>query len=228
MGFLVDLPGAFVRGKDEEEALSKIRQEAKSYLDWLGILRPTPTRWQVVQRHCCELMVEDADGEILLDADRNTLAEEEFQILAKLVYRSARTFRTVYDSSALKQWVDSSRVRRTFYGECPKTIQEIFDHVDATQHYYFARAGLTPSKERMGFLATRKLYVNGIERLFRSQGNSKVYDLDNELWTLKKILRRFVWHDRIHGKAITRILAKQKRMGLIETYEDPFGFAPPV
>jgi hypothetical protein len=226
MGFLVDLPGAFVRGEDEEEALSKVGHEARSYLDWLGILRASPTKWQVVQRHYCQLMVEDADGEILLDADGGTLLEEEFQILARLVHRSARTFKSLYDSSALKHWVDPARARRTFYGECPKTIQEVFDHVNATQSYYFSRTGLLPSKEETDFMATRELYTTGIERLFQSQGNSKVYDVDNELWTLKKILRRFVWHDRIHGKAITRILAKQKRLGLIESYEDPFHFSP--
>jgi hypothetical protein len=225
MGFLADLPGAFVRGKDEEEALSKVRQEARSYLDWLGIPRAVPARWQVVQRHHCQLMVEDADGEILLDADRGALPEEEFLILAELVRRSARTFKSLCDSGALKHWVDPSRARKTFYGECPKTIQEVFDHVNATQHYYFSRTGLLPSRGEKDFLATRELYTNGIERLFRSQGNSRVYDIDSEPWTLKKILRRFVWHDRIHGKAITRILAKQKRLGLIESYEDPFHFA---
>ena len=225
MGFLVDLPGAFIRGEDEEDALSKVRHEAESYFDWLGILRASPTKWQIVQRHYCQLMVEDADGEILLDADRGTLPEEEFQTLASLIHRSARTFKSLYGSSALKHWVDPSRARRTFYGECPKTIQEVFDHVNATQHYYVSRAGLLPSEEETDFLATRNLYADRIERLFRAQGSSRVYDVDNELWTLKKILRRFVWHDRIHGKAITRILAKQKRLGLIESYEDPFHFS---
>lgn len=225
MGFLVDLPGAFVRGKGEEEALSKIRHEAKSYFDWLGILRPVPTKWQVVQRHYCQLMVEDADGEILLDADRGTLPEEEFQILAELVRYSAKTFKTLYDSSALKNWVDSPRIRKTFYGDCPKTIQEILDHVNATQHYYFSRTGLHPSVGEKDYSSAREFYVKRIEQLFRSSGNSRVYEADNELWTLKKILRRFVWHDRIHGKAILRILAKQRGLGLIERYEDPFRFA---
>ena len=54
--------------------------------------------------------------------------------------------------------------------------------------------------------------------------NSLVFDVDNELWTLKKVLRRFVWHDRIHGKAMTRILEKQKQLGIIDTYEDAFCF----
>jgi hypothetical protein len=170
-------------------------------------------------------MVEDADGEILLDADRGTVSEEEFRALAELSRRSATTFKSLYDSSVLNDWVDRSRARKTFYGECPKTIQEVFDHVNATQNYYFSRARLLPSKEEKAFLARRELYTSRIERLFQSQRNSRVYDVDNELWTLKKILRRFVWHDRIHGKAITRILARQKQLGLIECYENPFRFA---
>jgi hypothetical protein len=47
---------------------------------------------------------------------------------------------------------------------------------------------------------------------------------DKELWTLKKILRRYVWQDRIHGKAIARILESQKRLDLNERYADPFSF----
>jgi hypothetical protein len=71
MGFLVELPGAFVRGKTEEEALSKVHLEAKSYLEWLGIMCTVPTKGRIVQQHHCELMVEDEDGEILLDVDRD-------------------------------------------------------------------------------------------------------------------------------------------------------------
>ena len=27
----------------------------------------------------------------------------------------------------------------------------------------------------------------------------------DEEWTLRKVLRRFIWHDRIHGKAMYRM-----------------------
>jgi hypothetical protein len=50
--------------------------------------------------------------------------------------------------------------------------------------------------------------------------------MDDEEWTVRKILRRFVWHDRIHGKAIVRIMQKQKQLGLIAGFEDPFHFIP--
>ncbi|HPD13102.1 MAG TPA: hypothetical protein PLP15_07155, partial [Bacilli bacterium] len=31
----------------------------------------------------------------------------------------------------------------------------------------------------------------------------------NELWSLAKVCRRFIWHDRIHAKALYRLAAKK-------------------
>jgi len=39
IGYIVELPGAFIRGKTEEEAISKVDREVQSYLKWLGIER---------------------------------------------------------------------------------------------------------------------------------------------------------------------------------------------
>jgi hypothetical protein len=60
--------------------------------------------------------------------------------------------------------------------------------------------------------------------MYRKNNNSLIFNVDGELWTLKKILRRFIWHDRIHGKAITRILEKQRQLGVIDEFNDPFHF----
>ena len=30
----------------------------------------------------------------------------------------------------------------------------------------------------------------------------------DELWSLRKVLRRFIWHDRIHAKAMYRMAIK--------------------
>jgi hypothetical protein len=68
-------------------------------------------------------------------------------------------------------------------------------------------------------------FLEKLRTIFRGRNNEEIYDVDNELWTLKKIVRRFIWHDRIHAKAIARIQEKQKALGLIEGYEDPFCFA---
>jgi hypothetical protein len=84
LGFIVELPGAFVRGPVEDEALSKTHHEVGSYLRWLGRERTRFPKARVVQIHRCKLMVEDADCEILLDNDTQEMNDQEFQRLADL------------------------------------------------------------------------------------------------------------------------------------------------
>ena len=43
---------------------------------------------------------------------------------------------------------------------------------------------------------------------------------DGELWTMRKVLRRFLWHDRIHARAMWRTAAALWSSGL----ENPFFF----
>lgn len=223
IGFLVELPGAFVRGRNETEALSKVPREVECYLQWLEEPFFPPSRVQVVERHFCELAVEDADSEILLSADRDSLDREEFERLVEIARQSGRTFVSLYDQCRLRNWTDPARDRGTFYGGTPKTIQEVFDHVMNTQRYYVSRIGL-PAPLKGAFLDVRESCMEGIAEAFRDNGNAKTYYVDGESWTIKKVLRRFIWHDRIHGKAIMRILVKQKRLGLIDSYEDSFRF----
>jgi len=73
-------------------------------------------------------------------------------------------------------------------------------------------------------MGIRKFCLEKLKALYRKNNNSLIFEADNELWTLKKVLRRFIWHDRIHGKAMTRILEKQKQLAMINEYDDPFHF----
>ncbi len=224
-GYIVELPGAYVRGPSEVEALSKAPTEAGSYLAWLGQKKSFP-KARIVQSHRCRLMVEDADNEILLDDDSRAISQSDFQHLVELATYSGLTFTKLYDSARLKDWVDEARIRTTFYGDNKKTINEIFYHVKRTQYYYLSRTG--PSfreDEAEPFMNIRNYCLETLDGLFRENGNAKLYGVDDEKWTLKKVLRRFIWHDRIHGKAITRILEKQRQLRLIDKYQDPFQFS---
>ena len=44
----------------------------------------------------------------------------------------------------------------------------------------------------------------------------------DELWTLRKVMRRFLWHDRIHAKAMYRMSVKT--FGQLNT-PNPFFFS---
>jgi len=223
LGFIVELPGAFVRGRTEEEAVAKVHREADLYLKWLGVEQKHDYKVQVIQRHRSTLTVEDADSEILLQADQERLSDREFQNLLDLVRFSGETFSQLYANTRFKDRIDESRIRKTFYGDNPATLQAIFEHVKRCQYYYLSRMKIAEQTED-DFMTIRDFCLAKLESIYRENNNAPEHEIDNERWTLKKVLRRYVWHDRIHGKAMTRILDKQRQLGLIGEYEDPFHF----
>lgn len=224
LGYILQLPGAYVRAPTEKEALSKVKVEMGSYYRWLGLKPPPAARTLIVQWHQSQLRVEDADSEILLDADRRPFREGEFKDLLDLVRYSGETFNKAYEGAALKDWVDESRRRETFYGAVPATIDQVKEHVMGTQHYYLGRLGAQLGNGTEDFMEARTRCVDEMLRLHENGVNSSIIGTENELWTLKKVMRRFIWHDRIHGKAVIRMEMKQREMKLIDDFSDPFRF----
>ncbi|HUI01370.1 MAG TPA: hypothetical protein VLX56_07050 [Nitrososphaerales archaeon] len=223
IGFIVDLPGAYVRGRTEPEALSKVGAEANRYLAWIGMEGDGRARGFVTQRCTSTLAVEDADNLILLDADRKRMRPEEFTALSDLAAFSGLTFEALYTGAQLKQWPDPSKARACFHGPCPSSIEATKSHVSKTQVYYLSRLGL--HLQEGDYMMMRRLGLSLLRREFDARPSSPPVEIDGELWTVKKVLRRLVWHDRIHAKAVVRIMRKQEQLGLIHGYADPFRFS---
>ena len=92
-------------------------------------------------------------------------------------------------------------------------------HTKNVNQYYFGEIGIDVDNEGT-ILECRKRGVELLEKtpdfldgLLR-QGS---YD---EMWSVRKVLRRFVWHDRIHAKAMWRMGKKTFEEGI----RDVFGF----
>jgi hypothetical protein len=226
MGFLSELPGSFVRGKSRKQALSKVYPEVSSYLKWFHLNLSSKIEISVSQLERSNCHIDDGDSCILLGSDRGVISETDFDELMSLARFSGETFHSLVNQSERRNWIDKARQGSTFYGKKPTTIQEIFEHVGRTQWFYLSRAGvgLEQTQNDFSFMALRKFCLDKLALVYKQDKNSKVWEIDDELWTLKKIMRRFIWHDRIHAKSIVRILEKQKRMKLIERYSDPFFF----
>ena len=78
-----------------------------------------------------------------------------------------------------------------------------------------------PKKDIEGLLADRKQLFIGLEGQPGYLAGRIVTGPDGEQWTLPKLLRRLLWHDALHGRALYRkaITFWQK-----ERIKNPFGF----
>ncbi len=237
LGHIVNLPGAFVRGRTRYEALKKVPYEAERYLAWAEKFPEcqkiidyfgTSSAFKdqgldIVQVHRTQLMVEDADSDILINTDRGDLSREEFYLFRDLITRSGDDVYALSRETTDPSWSDPRREGKTFYGKRPASIKETMAHIDQVQDFYISRIGIEP-EHRGGFLERRDFCMEKLGERFEQTGRGRVYRVDGEDWTLKKVLRRFLWHDRIHARAMVRILQVQQESGLVNNFNDPFNF----
>lgn len=217
--YAVELPGAYTRGGSLEIALEKMKGEAQSYLRWRDGTEAEDITIEIVQEAPCGLDIRDADSDVLFDSERAPLSMEEYLGLKELVLKSAEDFLALCqsipdkDKSVLPQ-------RKTFYGQVPRTAEEMYRHTKSVNDYYFGEIGVEADNEgtildcrRRGFAALEE------KEIFLS--NPVVEGSWGELWSLRKLLRRFLWHDRIHARAMWRMACHTFPQ---DTIADPFHF----
>jgi len=204
LGWLINFPGSYIRGKTIEDARSKIDNEITEYCNWLDLIKPECITIESELIYNSELMIEDADSDIIFDTEKlmyNSLQEFERDLENILI--SARKTEEIFNKSNPKDIIDYSMVRKTFYGNVYTSINEQFRHIVNVQNYYLGQIseGININND---ITNTRKLMTNIIKDKYNKEGNI-LYKLENEEWTIKKVIRRTIWHDRIHAKAIKRI-----------------------
>ena len=204
--YAVNLPGAYARGESREAALAKMDREIRTYLKWMGGPVPDRITVEIIQDAPCGLEIRDADSDVLFAAEQEPLSVEAYQQMKALALKSAGDFLKLYQSVP-DQNASVLPARKTFYGQVPRTAEEMYQHTKNVNAYYFGEIGVEADNDG----AIRDCRARGFAALEEQADflQNKVFDGSyGELWTLRKVLRRFLWHDRIHAKAMYRMAVK--------------------
>lgn len=201
-----NLIGAFTRGASKEEALEKMPREAVSYCAWLG--RPVcgPFDIRIIQEKQSALEIKDADSDVIFDTERAALSKDEYERLKAIALKSAADLLKLYEAFDDKT-ASALPERNTFYGKAPRTAEEMYLHTKNVNAYYFGEIGIDADND--GSILENR--TRGFEALEKSANylEARVFDgCGGEQWSLSKLLRRFIWHDRIHAKAMYRMGVK--------------------
>lgn len=198
--------GAFTRGASKDIAIQKMASEIKSYLMWKGDLISDSFEPEIVQEKCSRLTISDADSDVLFDEERKELSAPEYEDLKALALKSARDFLSLYQAIPDKN-KSCLPVRVTFYGQVPRTAFEMYEHTKNVNDYYFGEIGVAADHEG-NIVECRERGFAVLENQPDFLKNTVHSGSYNEEWSLRKVLRRFIWHDRIHAKAMYRMALK--------------------
>lgn len=195
--------GAFTRGEDKNVAIGKMEQEVLSYLRWKNESVSESFEVEIVQEKDSELNICDADSDVLFKQEEEPLTLEEYRELKALALKSAEDFLYLYEAIPDKNKSSLPR-RKTFYGDVPRTAFEMYEHTKNVNSYYFSEIGVGADNEG-SILQCRENGFRLLEQKKDFLDSSVIEGSYEELWSLRKVLRRFIWHDRIHAKAMYRM-----------------------
>lgn len=204
--FADNYAGAFTRGASRDLALQKMPAEIRSYIRWKGGLIPDSFVCEIVQEKRSELTVSDADSDVIFDSERARLSQTDYAGLKALALRSAQDLFTLYQAIPDKN-KSCLPARETFYGPAPRTAYEMYEHTKNVNAYYFGEIGVSADNEGT-ILECRERGFAALEGLPDFLHNAVRLGSYDEEWSLRKVLRRFIWHDRIHAKAMYRMAVK--------------------
>ena len=200
--YAVDLPGAYARGESLPAAIAKMPAEIKAYLAWKGDPIPDLIEIVIAEEKESELDIRDADSDAIFDCEKSPLTREEYETLKALALRSAKDFLALYESIPDKD-AGLSPLRKTFYGQVPHTAREMYEHTKNVNAYYFGEIGVDADNDGDIFACR----LRGFEALEAQPDFLHMPVIEGsygEFWSLRKMLRRFIWHDRIHARAMWR------------------------
>lgn len=204
--YAVNLPGAYARGESKEIAVEKMAAEVCSYLRWKGEAVPENIEVEIAQDAACDLQVCDADSDVLFEREKEPLTYDAYYDLKALALKSAADFLALYESIPDKDRADAP-IRKTFYGQVPRTAAEMYEHTKNVNDYYFSEIEVDADNEGT-ILDCRRRGLETLEAKPDFLKNSVFEGSYGESWTLRKVLRRFIWHDRIHAKAMYRMAVR--------------------
>ena len=220
-GFLLwslDCPGAFARGQGREEVVAKLPADVAAFCRWAGWDYPDGPVEIAEEKYQPDMKVEDADSDLLFAGENAPLSAEEYEVLKELVLRSATDFEALY-ASVPDADAPLGEERQTFYGDYPHTARAMYRHTNSVTAYYVSEVG-AEMDNRPGFYENRVAGLSALEQIPDFLARPAEEGSYGEWWSVRKVLRRFLWHDRIHARAMYR-----RAKAVFETnIADPFRF----
>lgn len=217
--YAIDCIGAYTRGESLDIAISKMHDEVSSYFIWCEKEAPDKIKIDIIEEKSSELNIKDADSDVIFESEKAPLTEDEYNNLKALALKSAKDFLQLYLSIPDKD-LSSSPERKTFYGQVPRSANEMYRHTKNVNEYYFAEIDVEADNEG-DIYECRKRGFDALEENPDFLENPVVEGSYGEYWSVRKVIRRFIWHDRIHAKAMYRMATKAFRKDVVK---NPFGF----
>lgn len=212
VAWVLELAGCFARGSSREEVIERTPQAIADYFNWRdGYQRVTNEAASRLTITVAEEFVnyETLDGywvNSFFAFDKRPLSSGEIDDVRWMLSC------TRSDLLATVRRIPVTALDDTIEGDRFGSVKAILKHVATAERWYFDKLGLAVPKEALstdvlGMLETVRR--NTIVQLPRLLNDTTVRESHGELWSPRKVVRRTLWHERVHTWHIQRVASSR-------------------
>jgi predicted RNase H-like HicB family nuclease len=210
IAYVFDLPGCYSAAETQEGASLLAPARIAEYFAWRSQHgRPSPFGDVSIQTKADEVFrsfPDKDDPAYIVNAffkdDRRPLTRAEIDDALWLLEQ------TRADLLAVVQPLAQDKLKARFPEKRFKTILSILRHVAGAEWWYFDRLGLAFPHEQLAkdpFAALEQVRAQTVAQLPKLVGDTQVGEQSGELWSVRKVVRRALWHERDHTQHIAKL-----------------------
>ena len=211
IAWAVDYPGCFGYGIDEQEAIINFPKDFLAYQNWINFKAGGESWLKNINDFDIHLIesfknIENSEKKIVcswFQNEESPLEQLEIDQAIKILNWSRKDFLDLW------QLIPETDMNQEFEGE-RWTINEIFLHVANAEWWYLDRLGLAdcnknnlPAEPLKRLAQVRENLVNVLHSL---ENKRFVYEVEGEIWSPRKVVRRACWHEKDHLVHIQKII----------------------
>ncbi|MBC7221168.1 DinB family protein [Candidatus Bipolaricaulota bacterium] len=221
--WVLDLPGCFSRGGSPGEALELLPPRIERHLGWLSGFEPVPRTergiavLEEVRDPRCP--VRRGDTRALFAWDGLAPADEEFERDLRWMARHRQTLLSLVEGLP-PAGLDAGEDGPDIHDLRAPSVRRVLRHIAGAEYWYLTRIPAQaplPAEEPDDVFALLSAVRSAAEPVLRelfATDATKVVEVPEttwsgtftEGWTLRKILRRALWHEAFHIEEIRRHL----------------------
>ena len=215
IAWILEHPGCFAYGGDEQESLANAFVAIREYARWLDEHEKTWIPVDVdIEPHVEQVWTDytineefdrvEGDGydvEPFFEHDWKPLTGTDIERGLKLLAWSHADLLAVLEKLTPEQWAFKKEGERW-------DIAGIVNHIGGAEWWYLDRLGLAfpraevPKEPLERIKKVRNLMNEALPTL---KAVNQVAGMDGELWSPRKVLRRALWHERDHTEHIRKL-----------------------
>ena len=209
VAWVFELPGCYARGTTREQALTLVPAAVDELLE-----RLSAADFKVASIH--SPFNYSIDEEFRAIPDTSDYLVNAFFINdtiplapADIVYANRLLDMNRGDLLTATSGLSGAVLDRPIAGEVQKTIRGIIRHIGTAEWWYWDRLGFAFQREECPFDIAEllpKVRDYTLQRLPELIGTTLMTERCGEKWSPRKVLRRAIWHERVHTLQIIRYL----------------------